>query len=576
MNTERNLTGYPSTDKPWLKYYNEEAINAQPPECTVFENIWNNNKDHLSNIALNYFDRKITYKELFDNIEKAAKAFAASGIKSGDIVTIISVTIPEVVYSFYALNRIGAVANIVDPRTNFERIEEYINTAKSPFVIVLDIAAEKIAPLKSNKNVKKIITVSAKTSMPFIAGLVYSAKTRGKAKPNDFMTWQQFISTHSAEFKDAEYKANSTAAIVYTGGTTGIPKGVELSNKTFNTIAFQCGNLSFNYARNRNFLNIMPPFIAYGIVTGLNVPLSCGLTNVIIPLFNPQKFDKLILKYKPLAVIGVPSHYETLLKSKRMEKADLSFLEFAAAGGDAMNAKTETELNTFLDKHNSKYHIANGYGMTELGSTAASGHGKVTKIGSVGVPHCKTVVSVFKPDSDEELRYNEEGEICIHTPAAMLGYYNNDKETANVLRMHSDGKIWAHTNDIGYIDEDGFIFIKGRIKRMIIRPDGHNVFPSAIEAVIVSHEYVESCAVVGIDDKTCTNGQWPYAFIVLKDEYKGKSEAIEAIKNYCSQKLPVRDTAEYFTEITEIPLTGIAKVDYRALEKMAEEKMKGN
>lgn len=572
MNAEKKLTGYPSIDKPWYKYYSKDAINAEIPQCSVYENIWNNNKNHLNNTALNYFGRKISYREFFANIEKAARAFTGLGVKHGDVVTMIALTIPESIYSFYALNRIGAAANIVDPRLNYEHIDELVKATKSGWIITMDIVAEKVKPFKNNPDIGKIISISAKSSMPFLAGIAYSVKTRGKVKSNDFMTWQEFISSYDSDFKDAEYKPDTTAAIVYTGGTTGIYKGVMLSDKAFNTVAVQCANLSFNYERGNKFLDIMPLFASYGIVTGLNAPLSCGYTNVIVPFFNYKQFDKLILKYKPSAVIGVPQFYETLSKSKRLKKADLSFLEFAAAGADTMNINTEMLVNRFFNEHNSKYNIANGYGMTEVGSTAVSSHGKINKPGSVGVPHCKTIVSVFKPDTDEELRYNEEGEICFYTPAAMLGYFNNAEETAKVLQMHSDGKIWVHSKDIGYIDEEGFVFVKGRIKRMIIRPDGHKVFPSAIENIIGSHEYVDSCAVVGVDNKTGDNGQWPYAFIVLKEEYRGKREAIEEIKNYCGRKiLSERDAAEFFAEIAEIPMTGMSKVDYRTLEKMAKE-----
>lgn len=572
---EQNLTGYPSIDKPWLKYYSEEAINGNLPECTMYEYLQENNASRLDNIALNYFGYKVTFREMFNEIEEVAKAFVGLGVKEGDTVTILSITLPEVVYSLYALNRIGAVANIVDPRTNFERVEKYIDDTKSKHIILLNNFAEKMSGLGQRKDLKAIITVSANTSMPLCMKTAYTIKTGKEQHLQGAMNWKEFLGKKiTSDLPHTTYKKQSMVAIVYTGGTTGVPKGVMLTNETFNTVAYQCKHLSFTYEDNRAFLNIMPPFIAYGVVFGLNMPLTLGLTNVIIPIFKPEKFDKLIIKHRPFAIMGVPSHYEMLLKSKKLQKQNLSFIELAGAGGDAMSGKTETAVNLFFREHHNKYNVANGYGMTEVGSGVVSSHGAVNRFGSVGVPHCKTMVSIFKPGTDEELPYNTEGEVCLCTPAMMLGYYCNESETANVLRKHSDGQVWVHTNDIGYMDEDGFLFIRGRIKRMIIRPDGHNVFPATIEAVINSFDAVETCAVIGVEDNTSDSGQWAYAFVVLKDKYKGDQEVIQEIRKYCDLKLPLRDTAQYFSEIDEITLTSIGKVDYRRLENMAKELVK--
>lgn len=571
---EQKLTGYPSIDKPWLKYYSEEAINAPLPECTIYEYLWENNKDHLDDIAIIYFNRKITYGELFRNIDKTAAAFAALGVKQGDVIAVLSVTIPEVIYSVYALNKIGAVSNMIDPRTNTERIKIYLDNSNTKHIVAIDKCLSKITELQKMGFTGSVITISPKDSLPTIIKIAYSFKNRN-VKNAIGISWQKFIqSGKDVAVKRSIYQKGNAATIVYTGGTTGIPKGAMLSDDTLNLIALQYRLLVANYYRSQNFLDIMPPFIAYGITCGIHMPLVLGLNNVLVPLFDPKKFDDLIIKYKPSHFLGVPTHYETLAKSSKMVGYDLSFLESAGAGGDAFNVKMEMEINGFLRSHNSKYDIAKGYGMTEVGSAAVTCQGKINKLGSVGIPHCKTTVSVFEPGTDKELSYNQEGEICISTPAMMVGYIANESETKNVLKKHADGSVWIHSNDIGYMDEDGFIYIKGRLKRMIIRPDGHNVFPVAIENVILEHEAVEGCAVVGKTDKTHSSGEWPVAFVVLKSGFKENKSVLTEIKELCDRKIPPRDTATEFYAIEKLPLTEIGKIDYRALEKQAEEMSK--
>lgn len=560
-------TGYPSIDKPWLKYHNEGAFDAPMPERTIYEYLWENNKDHLDDVALTYFDRRITYGEMFKNIDKTAAAFSAIGIKSGDVVAICSITTPEVIYCLYALSRLGATSNMIDPRTNIERMKEYLKTSNTKLIVAIDKCLPKIAKIKSDGFCGEVIEISAKNSLSPIMKMGYSLKNKSE-KIDVGIKWQRFIKM-AAPVETAPYQKGKTATIVYTGGTTGVPKGAMLSDDTFNTIGFQYILCKAEYHRGQNFLNIMPPFIAYGIVCGIHMPLILGFNDVIIPLFDPEKFDELVIKYKPSHVFGVPTHYEKLAESPKMANCDLSFLVTAGAGGDALSVKMETKINEFLKFHNGRYGIVKGYGMTEVGSVATFCFEDKNKIGSVGIPHCKTVVSAFEPDTDKELMYNQEGEICLSTPAMMVGYLANAEETKKVIRKHSDGKLWIHTGDIGYVDEDGFVFIKGRIKRMIIRPDGHNVFPTTIENVVLEHTAVESCAVVGKSDPEYVTGNWPVAFIVLKPEFKNNPSVLSEIKSLCDDKLPPRDTATEFFEIDDLPLTNIGKVDYKALEGIA-------
>lgn len=576
QNTDRKLTGYPSIDKPWLKYYSNEAINAPLPQCTIYDYLWNNNKDHLEDVALNYFDRQISYKVLFENIDKTANAFSAIGIHAGDIVVMATVTTPETIYAFYALNRLGAVSNMVDPRTSIEGIKNYIEEGNSKWILTIDVAYPKIEKLVAGSNVIGVIVVSPSDSLPVIKKVLFdvSSKIKGAKtrSSNKYLKWNDFLDRgRGAAPQYMPYKEDTCCAIVHTGGTTGTPKGVMLSNDNFNVMTLQYRLLGVDFDRTQKFLDIMPPFIAYGVVLGIHMPLCLGLTNVLIPQLDSDKFADLIIKYKPAHLTGVPTHYDKLRTSPKMKMANLEFFETAGVGGDAVTASFESDINVFLKSHHSKYEIAKGYGMTEVSSAATTCRGTVNKFQSVGTPHLKTIVGIFEPDTDIELKYNQQGEVCICAPTVMLGYYGQEEETAKILKQHSNGRFWIHSGDIGHMDEDGFLFIDGRIKRLIIRHDGFKVFPSLIENKLVADQAVKECCVIGKPDKRHSQGELPFAYIVLETGFIGQERKVsKALTELCEAELPEYAQPTGFKFLDKLPLTPIGKVDYRALQEMVE------
>ena len=571
MSDKEPLTGYPSIDKPWLKYYSEEAINVPLPECTIYDYLRQQSENHMDEIALVYFGRRITYKELFTNIERAAKAFKALGVKSGDYVTICSVNVPEVVYSFYALNRIGAISNMVDPRTNTDRIGQYMIAAKSRVVLTLDRAFPRFTKLKTDGLIDSIIVLSPADSLPLPLKIGYKLKNKKLDMPDSqCMTWSAFNNAKVCEnLPSFPYQRNYPAAVVYTGGTTGIPKGAVLSNDSLNALTVEYSTNGMDYSRGQRFLNIMPPFIAYGVSCGLNMPLCIGLTNILIPQFDPDKFGALVTKYRPQHFIGVPTHFEKLISGPKAAKMDLSFVKTAAAGGDALIPESEKRINAFFAEHGCKYEIIKGYGMTELGSAATTTKDGANKIGSIGIPLPRNIISVRDTQTLNELPYNTEGELYMASPTAMSTYINAPEELKRVFWEDGNGTKWVKTGDIGYVDEDGFIFLKGRMKRMIIRQDGHNVWPSQIEAVITSHPAVSQCCVVGRPSPDTENGKIPTAYIVIKDGFNETDDLLREIESFTKERLPERDTASAFCFISQLPLTDVGKVDYRALEEMA-------
>ena len=574
---EENLTGYPSIDKPWLKYYSEEAIKTPLPKMTMYQYIWEKNQNNLDTTAIEYFGRRITYKSLFENIGKAAKAFATAGIKSGDIVTIASVTLPETIYAVYGLNRIGAIPNMVDPRTSTEGIRDYINEVSASMVLTIDLAYAKIVRSSEQTTVKQIVTLSAYDSMPTLlrAGLRIKEVSKKKDAKSHIKTviWDEFINAgKQAVLTPVQYQAKQCAIIVHTGGTTGMPKGVMISNDNANAGAHEAMLSPLAMKQGDTFLNIMPPFIAYGVILGIHTPLSWSWKSVIIPKFDPASFGKLLLKHKPNGIIGVPSYYECLMSSKKLQNADLSFLHCVLAGGDKTASEFEIRINEFLHDHHANIHLTKGYSMTEASAMATVSYEDPIKIGSNGVPLVNTVISAFQEGTEHELQYEELGEICISSPTIMMGYYQNQKATDDMIWTHQDGSKWIHTGDLGYVDKDGLIYIEGRLKRMIIRFDGFKIFPPFIEKVIQANSKIDACCAVGKADKTHGHGQIPVVFYTLKAGLNNRdNKLVDELRRACEKELPEYSQPREFRFLTELPHTPIGKIDYRALEKMAAE-----
>lgn len=572
------MTGFPSLDKPWLKYYTSEQINVNLPKTSVYKYLYNQNRKFLGRSALNYYGRKVSFFELFNKIEETAKALKQIGVKENEIVTISMPNTPEAVYLFYAISKIGAIANMVDPRTSSEGIKKYIEEVESKKVIVVDSYYSKVNNLTETGQIDQIIVVSPAESLPIGLKLGYKTKEfieslKDKSKDNEYnektMIWNDFI-TNGANYSlntEVEFISNRPLVIEHTGGTTGQPKGVILSNENINAVAVQSVLTGIDMQREHNWLDIMPTFIAYGVGMGLHLPLTIGMETILIPQFDPKKFDILIDKYKPIHMVGVPSYWGTIINSKKLSKKDLSYIIAPTVGGDTMDTTLEKESNKFLKEHNCSSKITKGYGMTEVTGGVAGTVDANNEIGSVGIPFVQTNISIFEPETETELGYGQNGEICISGPNTMLGYYNNEQATNQVLKIHSDGRIWVHTGDIGHITQNGNIYVVDRLKRMIIRYDGFKIFPSIIENVLCTHYAVETCKVVSIPDINHSQGKLPKAHVVLKPEFKENSQKIMfELKKLCSEQLPEYVQPVDYKFRDKLPLTPVGKIDYLALE----------
>ncbi len=558
----------PSEDKPWLSFWGNNLPEESLTECSLYHYIYERNKNDLHDDALRYFDKTISYYSLFKNIRQTASAFKSIGIKKGDIVTVCSVMTPETIYIFYALDLLGATPNMVDPRTSAQGIRTYLEEVNSDVVCTLNVAYPKIREAVEGFPVKHVIITSPADSLSPLKKMIFnfSKKDNNHYETNTIM-WPDFFErgSDSREFEDIAYDPEHIAVIVHTGGTTGSPKGVMLGDKSYNAVALQTGIGRFK--RRQRMLNIMPPFIAYGYANGVHLPLSEGAEVILIPQFNPDQFGRLLNKYHPEHVAGVPLHYQVLINDPKVKKADLSYLLSAGCGGDAISLGAETEVNNFLSNHNSPFRLCKGYGMTEVASTATASIGNINKVGSVGIPLYLTTIGIFKPGSDEELDYNTEGEICISGPNIMFGYYDQPEETALVKRKHRDGQDWIHTGDIGRMDEEGYIYITNRIKRLIIRHDGFKVFPSAIENVISEHPDIETACVVAKKDPDHAQGDLPFVYLKIKKQsIKRSKQIMQEVKQKCKKALAEYALPIDYKVIETIPYTPIGKIDYLHLE----------
>lgn len=573
MTEEKKLTGFPSIDKPWLKYYTDEAINAPLPDCTIYEYMYENNKDYPNDIALLYFNRKITYGELFENIDKTARAFAAIGVKNGDIVTVAMPSMPEALYCVYALNCLGAVANMIHPLASENEICHYLNEVKSTVFVMFTGTYELIKDSLSKTCVKTAIVASPAESLSVPVRLLYKLKSKEPkfSTGSIFQSWSSFIKAgKSINVNYQTHDSNEMAIISHTGGTTGEPKGVMQTDCNINSLIHQSA-YCFKQTRQHRSLAVLPPFVSYSLVQSMIEMITIGYSVVLLPKYEPNQFDRYIREYHPNVVLSIPAYWEALINKPVSRETDMSCFEQIYYGGEGMRQNSEDAINRVLLDCGSKVSLGKGLGSTELMSVATQTYPWCNEVGSVGIPLVRTVCKIVEPGTENELSYNASGEICISGPTLMIGYYANKKATDEIIKTHNDGKCWLHTGDLGYITEDGVIYVTGRIKRIIMTKgdDGQvtKMFPDRIEKAILEHPSVKLCCVIGVEDEKRIH--YPKAIIVLNCGYEKCDATTAEILAACKENLPNYMVPEMIEYRDDLPRTSRGKVDYRALEQEA-------
>lgn len=554
---------------PWKKYYDDNEFNIKIPNISIYEQIKRTCLRYPNSIAIEYLGNKIKYKKFLKKIDRCAISFKYNGVKKGDIISICLPNVPEALICLYALNKIGAIGNMIHPLSAEEEIKESLISTKSKYLVMIDMFYSKTKNIISSTNVKKVIFVSASNSMKFYMKLPYKIMNikkyehyhLNKLYTNWFLFNLKSLFVNKKNIKFKKYTKNTPAVILHSGGTSGKPKNVVIQNRAFLLLTEQDKVIVKNMNVGEGCLAIMPNFHGFGLAVSMHVQIACGYKCILVPTFDPKKFDVLLNKTKPSIIFGVPTLFEALINSNNVKNLDLSNLKYVISGGDTLPKTLEDDVNRYLIKHNADTIITQGYGLTEALSAICLGTKKINKSGSIGIPMPGNYIKIINPATRERCKYNEVGEICIHNKALMLGYLNNETETNEALQMHDDGHIWLHTGDLGYMDEDGFTFYKGRSKRMIIC-SGYNVYPSHIESVIESHPAVLQCSVVGMPHPY--KKEVPKAFIVLKSGFHGlfiKSE----IKEFCKKNLEHHMVPYKFIYRKSLPKTKIGKVDFRKL-----------
>ena len=559
---------------PWYSSYDEVKPHLDYPDYSIYLFLEENSKKREDLTAYNYFGKCATYKEFLEQIEAAARAFLQMGVKPKDIVSICMPNTPEALITFYAVNKIGAVANMIHPLSAENEIKYYVNLTDSKIIVTVDLALNKIIHILKETKLETIIQVSVADSMPVPISVGYFVKKGRKLhfeKCDINIKWSDFIKNGKQYTGETLYKPDKddTAAILYSGGTSGFPKGIELTNRNFNALAVQSVEICRTLHEGDRILSIMPVFHGFGLGICIHTALYLGATAVILPQFNAAEFDKLLTKYKPNIIAGVPSLFEVMLKNKRMEGVDLSFLHLVISGGDSLSESLKLKVDKFLEEHGSDAKVREGYGLTECVTGSCLIPVNKYKAGSIGIPYPDTYYKVINPETLEEMPYGEEGEIVLSGPTVMKGYLNEPEETANTLRLHKDGKVWLHTGDLGYMDEDGFLFFKQRIKRMIIS-SGYNIYPQYLENIIDSVPEVLLSCVIGIDHPLKV--QVAKAFIVLREGYEPTDEIRQKIRDVCEKNLAKYSWPFEYEFRKELPKTLVGKVAFTQL--MEEEKAK--
>ena len=554
----------------WEHFYKKTDFNIKIPDLSLYEYMLKETKNFADLSVINYFGKKITYKTFWEYIDRCAKSLKSLGVREGDVVTICLPNTPEVAIAFFAINKIGAVANMVHPLSAEEEIKGYLNETKSVILIAFSGIYDKIKSIIKDTSVYKVIISSPSDSMPiFLNGLYKVAKERKNEKPSNnsfYIFWKSFLQlgNHYDGNILVHRSLDDDAVILHSGGTTGIPKSIVLANRSFTGMNEQ-SKVNFHLLEpGDSVLSILPMFHCFGLVVCMYVPICLGVCCIFIPQFDAKRFDKVLSKYKPVVMTGVPTLYEAILKNKHMDNVDFSQVKYVICGGDSIPEKRNQEINEFLLSHGSKEVLQQGYGMTETTGPVCFGSMGSNKLGGVGCPMIGNVVRILDPKNDEEKKVGEIGEICISSFVTMKGYLNNPEDTEKTLKLYKDGRRYIHTGDLGYIDKDGVVFYVQRMKRIIIS-SGYNIYPQYIENILRNNKYVKDACVVGVPH--------PYkqevakVFIVLKDDVAETYTVKKEIMDYASKNLAHYMLPREYIYKKEFPKTKYMKTDYNKLRE---------
>ena len=556
--------------RPWLSSMGGVPANLEYFQGSMVEMLENNARLYPNSIAFDFMGKSTTYKEMVANIEKCARSLRTIGVRQNDRVTIAMPNCPQAIYTFYAVNMIGAVANMVHPLSSEKELEFYINESESVTVVTLDQFYHKFEAIRENTCAVNVVIARIRDALskPLRVGYMLTEGRRIKKIPEDapVIMWDEFMHLGKACFWNYKVKrgADDPAAILYSGGTTGTTKGILLTNLNFNALSAQIIATNPMFRPGDKMLSAMPLFHGFGLGVCIHSMLAQGGRCILVPRFTAESYSRLITKYRCNFIAGVPTLYEALLRLPNMEKADLSCLKGVFSGGDSLSVELKKKFDKFLYDHKAVVQVREGYGTTETVTACCLTPINKAKEGSIGIPFPDTYIKIVRPDTEEELPCGEEGEILLAGPTVMKEYIKHPEETARTLRRHADGLTWVYTGDLGYMDAEGFIYFRGRSKRMIIS-SGYNIYPAQLENIFDANELVQMSCVIGVPDPYRMHR--PKVFVTLKPGVPASDETRKSIMDYAAKHIAKYAMPKELEFRESLPKTLVGKVAYRQLEE---------
>jgi long-chain acyl-CoA synthetase len=560
--------------KPWLKFYGDIPEHIDYPRVTMYEALMQTVSRSPEALAYDFFGYTATYRQFGAEIDRCADALAAIGLKQGDRITISMPTCPQGIICFYAANKLGAVASMIHPLSPAKEIAFYLNTANSRFALTLDAFYRKFKEVQDKTELQTLILCRIPDYLPLIKKIGFNLTKGRKIAPvaEDKLVawWSDLMRGGYPKAPKADMGTDEMAVILFSGGTTGVPKGIMLSNYNFISEGMQVsvwGSLGGGDA----ILAILPIFHGFGLGVCINAAFMGGGKSILVPQFTPEIVADLIKKKRPNFVVGVPTLFEALCSNPVFQKADLSCLRATFSGADTLPRPVKERFEAVVRKGGGKTQLLEGYGLTEAVTAIMATPLNQYREGSVGLPFPDMLAKIVQSGTTEEAPVGEEGEICVNGPAVMLGYLDHPEETANTLRTHADGRIWLHTGDIGTMDADGFFYFKLRKKRMI-KSSGMNVYPAQVEDVLYKHPDVLKACVIGVPDEKQV--QRVKGFVVLKDQGKASPETEAKLIAHCQEHL-IRWSCPRDIEFrSDLPCTLVGKIAFNTLEQEEVAKLK--
>ena len=559
-------------EKPWQKFYGDAPKTIDYPRVTMYEALMRTVAQFPERTAYDFLDYTANYRQFAAQIDQFANALAALGMKKGDRITVAMPTTPQGIIAFYAANKLGVVASMIHPLSTAKEIEFYLNISKSNVALTLTEHFNKFDEVRDATPLKTIILTGLNDPLPGTPEMDLPGPVQGLRVER----WKDLMNGSFPAVPATAMGTDEMAAILYSGGTTGFPKGIMLSNYNFITEGIMAATFRALPHKGQPMVMVasLPIFHGFGLGICCNAMFMTGGTSILVPLFTPDILADIIVKKRPTSIAGVPTLYDALSRNPVFQRADLSCLKATTVGADTLPKTVKERFEETVKKQGGTVQLVEGYGLTEAVTGIMVTPTHAYREGSVGVPYPDMLAKVVKIGTHEEVPPGEEGELCLNGPAVMLGYLDQPEESAKVLQKHEDGRIWLHTGDIFTMDKDGYFYFKLRLKRMI-KSSGMNVYPAQVEAVLYKHPDVRDACVIGIPDEAQV--ERVKAYVVLKDGSKAGPEEAKSLIDHCRANLIKWSCPREVEFRDSLPLTRVGKIAYTVLqdEEIAKLKAEG-